>query len=232
MIIVIECLDGGGKSLQQHLLTEALRKRREKVVTLEEPGSHPLGILLRSMLKKVPHDPLYRQLCRLAGVSELRTSPLADRLLFQASRDITLSWAQRDSDKGMFVILTRSWLSTMAYQGYADGGDVEYIRRECEHVIDGRYPDIIFVLDVAVDVASKRRNRRSASEGTHAVDQFEQRGDDYQEKVAAGLLAEAQLEMRNGRNIIILDGNRPADEIHQKILSTVQQLRNSNRSKS
>jgi dTMP kinase len=150
MFIVIEGIDGTGKSTQARLLGEWFRNAGREVVLSREPTDGPWGRKLRESAatgRLSPADELdYFLNDRRQHVDELIRPSLA---------------------AGKVVILDRYYFSTMAYQG-ARGFDPADIRRRNEAFAP--VPDHLFILDLGVDAALARIGSRGDT-----ANEFEQR---------------------------------------------------------
>jgi dTMP kinase len=140
LFLVIEGIDGTGKSTQAQRLAEWLRERGREVVTSREPTDGPWGRKLRESAatgRLSPEDELeYFLRDRRQHVEEVIAPALA---------------------AGKVVILDRYYFSTMAYQG-ARGFDPAEIRRRNEEFAP--VPDLLLVLDLEVDAALERIGAR------------------------------------------------------------------------
>ena len=140
LFLVIEGIDGTGKSTQAQRLAEWLRELGREVVTSREPTDGPWGRKLRESAatgRLSPEDELeYFLRDRRQHVEEVIAPALA---------------------AGKVVILDRYYFSTMAYQG-ARGFDPAEIRRRNEEFAP--VPDLLLVLDLEVDVALERIGAR------------------------------------------------------------------------
>ena len=135
-LIVIEGIDGTGKSTQATLLAEALRAQRHEVVQSHEPTDGPWGKKLRESATTG----------RLSIEDELEYF-IKDRQ--QHVEELIIPTIQR----GGIVILDRYYFSSMAYQG-ARGIDPAEIRRQNEAFAP--LPDLLIILDLNVDTALER----------------------------------------------------------------------------
>jgi dTMP kinase len=136
LFIVIEGIDGTGKSTQSRRLGEWFSDQGREVLLSREPTDGPWGKKLResaSTGRLSPEDELeYFLKDRQQHVEELIKPALA---------------------AGKVVILDRYYFSTMAYQG-ARGFDPEEIRRRNETFAP--VPDLLLILDLGVDAALER----------------------------------------------------------------------------
>lgn len=150
MFIVIEGIDGTGKSTQARRLADHMISQGKTVVLSHEPTDGPWGTLLRNSADTG----------RLSPEKELETF-LKDR-----QQHVTEKIAPALA-AGHTVILDRYYFSTMAYQG-ARGFDPQEIRKRNEAFAP--IPDLLLILDLDVDTAIARIGRR----GDH-TNEFEQR---------------------------------------------------------
>ncbi|MGB1260272.1 MAG: dTMP kinase, partial [Akkermansiaceae bacterium] len=135
-LIVIEGIDGTGKSTQAQLLADALRRAGHEVVQSFEPTNGPWGKKLRESATTG----------RLSSKEELEYF-LKDRA--QHVHELISPTVAR----GGIVILDRYYFSSMAYQG-ARGIDPQMIREENEKFAP--QPDYLLILDLPVDDALER----------------------------------------------------------------------------
>ena len=142
MLIVVEGIDGSGKSTQARMLYEALLERGYKVSLIYEPTDSEYGEAIRQKLKSGDYTPL-----------ELYELFLKDREL-NAKRILDLM------NKGTIVIMDRYFISTIAYQG-AQGIPIDKIVDDHKEM---PRPDIIFILDIPPKVALTRIRPRDTFE--------------------------------------------------------------------
>ncbi len=140
LLIVVEGIDGTGKSSQVKMLADALRAHGESVLQDCEPSDGPFGKILR------------------ASMTEGRLSPQDELDLFHKDRkqhidDVILPALEQ----GTHVVLDRYYFSTMAYQG-ANGFDVAELRATNESFAPA--PDLLFILDLDADSALNRIGAR------------------------------------------------------------------------
>lgn len=150
MFIVLEGIDGTGKSTQAKRLAEHFTANGRQVVLSREPTDGPWGTLLRNSAEKG----------RLSPEEELETF-LKDRRQ-HVEEVIAPALAA-----GHVVILDRYYFSTMAYQG-ARGFDPAKIREDNEAFAP--VPDLLLILDLDVDTALTRIGSRGDT-----ANEFEQR---------------------------------------------------------
>ena len=196
--IVFEGGDGSGKSTQARSLLRRLRRRGVKVLRTHEPGGTPLGQSLRRLLKS--GDPM---------------TPMSELLLFEAAR-AQLVWQviKPYLEEGGVVIADRFTSSTMAYQGYGRGLDRELIERLNREATGGLEPDLTVLLDLPVETALARK-------GGGNVDTFDDAPVDFHRKIRRGYSA---LAAADPEGWLVLDGQRPPEELSREIWGKVQTI--------
>lgn len=161
-LIALEGIDGCGKSTQARLLAEELGAQ-----LTHEPGDSHIG-------------PALRQVLLAAGDSAV--SPRAEALLMAADRaQHVAEVVQPALAAGRWVVTDRFSASTLAYQGYGRGLELEFLGRLVAWATDGLEPDLTVLVDVPVEVARARR-------GEVAPDRLERLGPDFHERVRRGYL--------------------------------------------
>ncbi|HOA65020.1 MAG TPA: dTMP kinase [Coprothermobacter proteolyticus] len=148
MFIVVEGIDGCGKSTVASLLAAEIGKKRPVFHTFE-PGH--------------VRDGLYREL-----IMENVDNPFVVAALFTIDRaEHVKKMIKPALAKGEWVVCERYADSTLAYQGYGMGLDKDLINRMNEEAIDGLWPDKIFYLDIEPHLALARlqNKEKDALEG-------------------------------------------------------------------
>ncbi|MCK4450849.1 MAG: dTMP kinase, partial [Anaerolineae bacterium] len=134
MFITLEGPDGSGKTTQIRLLAEWLREQDYEVVLTREPGGTDIGDQIRVVL----HDPRNTAM-------DART----EILLYSASRAQHVAQRIRPAlAAGKIVISDRYADSTLAYQGYGRGLNLETLRTITAFATGGLMPDLTLYLDI------------------------------------------------------------------------------------
>ncbi len=140
LFIVIEGIDGTGKSTQAKLLQKALLDQGQTVTLDHEPSDGPYGKILRD------------------SATTGRLSPQEELDLFHKDRKQHVDELIIPAlNRGETIILDRYYFSTMAYQGQR-GFDQKEIQNT--NLSFAPNPDILFILDLSVDHARKRIGAR------------------------------------------------------------------------
>lgn len=165
-LIAFEGGDASGKSTQAALLANRL-----DAVLTREPGGTAVGERVRDLLL----DPALLDL-----------DPRAEALFMAAARAQHVAEVIRPAlDAGRHVVTDRFADSSLAYQGFGRGLDVEDVRALSAFATGGLWPDVVVLLDVPDDVARERLG---------VLDRFEAAGEDFHRRVVEGFrtLAEAE----------------------------------------
>jgi dTMP kinase len=187
LFITFEGGEGSGKSTQVELLARRLETAGRRVLKLREPGGTPLGEELRQLL-----------LHRRADIS-----PQAELLLFLAARaELVRAVIRPALAEGTIVICDRFSDSTLAYQGYGRGIDLDQVRKLNDSATGGLKPDLTVLLDLPVEAGRSRKQRDE--------DAFQGEDDTFHERVRQGYLALARQEPDRW---LVLDATRPAEEL-------------------
>jgi dTMP kinase len=167
--ITVEGIEGCGKSTLVAGLSERLRSAGKETIVTREPGGTPVGDAIR----------------RIFLEPGLQVAPLTEALLINAAR------AQHVVDaigpalhRGAVVLCDRFVDSTLAYQGYGRGIDLEFLRDLCDAATGGLVPDATIVLDLPVAISRERTASRDGSRG----DRMEREDPDFYERVRRGFL--------------------------------------------
>lgn len=198
MFVVIEGIEGSGKTTLLSGLAEGLRADGRDAVVTREPGGTPLGDSIRALF-----------LARTLAID-----PLAEALLVNASRAQHVEAVVRpELEAGRIVVCDRFVDSTLAYQGYGRGLDLERLRRICDIATGGLEPDLVLLIDMPVEVARGRLQQRD-----EALDRIERENGGFHERVRRGFLALAKSPRHR-----VLDGTLPPEQLLKEALSAVRE---------
>ena len=201
VFITFEGGDGAGKTTQIDKLRGWLERQGHTVVVTREPGGTDIGVELRNI---VLHHRGF-------------LAPRAEALLYAADRAHHIHTVVRPAlERGDVVVQDRYFDSSVAYQGAGRVLSETEVRDLSLWATEHLMPQLTVVLDIPADVARARR------EGDNRVlDRLEAEADDCHERVreAYHRLADAEPE-----RFLMIDGERPADDIHAEVVSRVQAL--------
>ena len=202
--ITFEGGDGTGKSTQIKLLQRHLIAEGKSCLTTREPGGTPLGQLLRKILLQSGNHPI-------SSSTELFLY-LADRA--QHVHEVIAPAITQ----GKIVLSDRHTDSTVAYQGYGRGFDVQLLLSLNRIASQGLTPDITFLLDCPVQLGLSRTiHRRSGPLIAEGADRFENENLEFHEKVRQGFLDLARAEP--GRFYII-----DASQSEREVFAAVKEI--------
>jgi dTMP kinase len=204
--ITFEGGDGTGKTTQLKALESHLRDNGRSCISTREPGGTSLGKLIRQVLLEVGKQPI-------ASPTELFLY-LADRA--QHVQEVILPAI----DGGKVVLCDRYTDSTLAYQGYGRGIDLDLLRQLNEFANRGVKPDLTLLLDCPVELGLSRTTQRlsSADSARGREDRFEREKVEFHEKVRAGFLTMARAEPERFR---IIDASRSVAQVSFEIQSVI-----------
>lgn len=198
MFITFEGPDGSGKTTQARLLAEYLTRRGYPVVHTREPGGTVISEQIREVVLTTKNQGMRHE---------------TEALLFSAARaQIVAELIRPALQAGKIVICDRYADSTLAYQGYGLGLDLDALRAITRFATQGLVPDFTFYVDVPVEIGLARRHRGE----TNRLDQKEVA---YHQRVRDGYLALAQAEPARW---IVVDGTYTIEHVQQTIQEEIQ----------
>jgi len=200
MFITLEGPDGSGKTTQARLLAEWLREQGYEVVLTREPGGTDIGDQIRQVL----HDP-----CNTA--MDART----EILLYSASRAQHVAQRMRTAlAAGKIVISDRYADSTLAYQGYGRGLDLEKLRTITVFATGGLTPDLTFYLDITSQEGLQRRQLGGDEWNRLDAEKLE-----FHQRVRAGYL---ELVKQEPERWVVINAARSVEEVQAEVRTLVR----------
>lgn len=194
--IVLEGLDGAGKTTQRDLAQRHIAGLGYETISVIEPGATDIGSDLRGIIK-----------------SDKQRSPMTNLALFTADRaELAHQILEPATDRGAIVIADRNWASSYAYQGFGESVDLSLIEGFSSNAL-GKFlmPRVGIIIDVPTEVALNRV--RARDEGS---DYFEKKGEEFFEKVRQGYL-----DFAKKYNWPVVDGDRDITSVHREILAII-----------
>lgn len=198
--------EGSGKTTQIRLLYEKLVERGSLTVCTREPG----GTLIGEQIRNVLHD-LKNEAMR----------PNTEVLLYSAARAQHVGQVIRPAlERGEIVISDRYAESTLAYQGYGHGLDLNTLKMITDFATGGLQPDLVIYLDldVAIGLQRKLRDRR---EGRGEWNRMDQQDIAFHRQVREGYLDMAR---RDPDRWLVIDATQPVKVVHRVISNRVETL--------
>ena len=192
--IVLEGIEGAGKSTIQESLAVALRDDGYEVVNVREPGSTATGEGIRRLL--LDGDDM---------------SPWTEALLFAAQRSqLAAEVIEPAVNRGAWVIGDRSVYSSLAYQGGGRGLGIEAVRAVNQAGLGSTWPDLVIVLDVDPEAGLARQD---------GEDRIGGQGVPFQRQVARFY---AELAATDSDILVMLDGTGDLDDVAGRVVDLVR----------
>lgn len=205
MFVTVEGVEGAGKSTLMGLLAAELERRGLSFVCTREPGGCGLGAKIRPLLLDVSS----------------RVDSRAELFLFLADR------AQHVADtirpallRGDWVLCDRYADSTIAYQGYGRGMDVERLQQLNDYATGGLWPDRTLLLDLPVEAGLARALERNGREGLSLSEgRFEAEALAFHRRIREGFLARAA---QWPERFCVLDAMLPPEQMLAEALKALE----------
>ena len=199
-LVSLEGPEGAGKTSVLEALIPILEDRGIEVLSTREPG----GVLIGEKIREVILDPIHTEM-----------DPKTELLLYIASRRQHLVEKVLPAlAAGKLVIMDRFIDSSVAYQGFGRGLDIEAIDWLNEFATDGLKPDLTLYFDIEVEEGLARIVANSDRE----VNRLDMEGLDLHRKVRQGYLS---LLEKEANRIVKIDASLPLDQV---IENTQEQL--------
>ncbi len=202
-LITFEGGEGAGKTTQAKELTKWLQESvGVKVITTREPGGTPTGEVIRQLLQ---HDLSGEPLC-----------DATEALLFCASRaQLCKNVLAPALNEGTWVVLDRFTDSTLAYQGYGRGFNVEQLRNINDFATGEVKPDLTILIDISLEVGFSRISKR----GDGTKDRIEQAPLEFHRRLHDGYL---EMAAREPERFVIVDGSQTPEKVQEDIRNIVR----------
>lgn len=204
LLVVIEGTDGSGKSTQLELLKKYLQDQSYGVMVSEWKTSR--------LIADVIDDAKDRNLLNATTYSLLYAADFADRLENQIVPAL----------KSGFVVLLDRYYYTALARDVVRGQNIEWVKNLYEYAPE---PDLVFYLDMPVDVLLKRII------GTSGLDFYESGRDvgfstDFYNsfEIYQNKCLEQYEKMKKAYGFISIDGTKTISDIHKIMKSEVQKI--------
>ena len=198
-LVSLEGPEGAGKTSVLEALIPILEDRGVKVLSTREPG----GVLIGEKIREVILDPSHTEM-----------DPKTELLLYIASRRQHLVEKVLPAlAAGKLVIMDRFIDSSVAYQGFGRGLDIDAIDWLNEFATDGLKPDLTLYFDIEVEEGLAR----IAANSDREVNRLDMEDLDLHRKVRQGYLS---LLEKEADRIVKIDASLPLDQV----IENTQQL--------
>ena len=194
--ITFEGFEGSGKSTQARLLCRYLKSKGKNILHIREPG----GVLISEKIRNI-----------LLDVNNKGMSKICETLLYMAARaQLVEEIIAPALKKGRTVICDRFLDSTISYQGYGAGVDLNFIRQAGKAATQNITPDLTLLFDIPVKKGLSRTGK--------VKDRIELRSLKYHNRVRNGYL---RLARQNPQRIKIIKVEGSKEEIQKEVRKTI-----------
>lgn len=202
-LIIIDGIDGSGKSTQTEMLKERLSDGQ--VCFSRQPGGTPLSEKIRDVF---------------SSVEAVEASALTQFFLMWASRT---NWVEKvvipNTERGTPVISNRGDSATFAYQVYArEARELEEEFWRMRELVMGKHKPKIHII---IDVSAKEARRRMNADKHRTKSLFDVKPLEFHERARAGFRAFAE---KLPGEVIIVNGLRDRNVIHKEVYGIVSEI--------
>ena len=205
MYIAFEGIEGSGKSVQIDILKKFLEKKGLKYIITKEPGSTDIGAEIRKIL-------LNSEFSGMGHLTEI--------FLYLSDRAEHYDKIIKPNINKVDVIISdRSLYSTLVYQGFGRGIDMNLLKQLNGIVTENILPDYVFLIDLPVETGLKRALKREETNKSNQ-DRFEKERMGFHYKIREGY----QFFYKNSKNWFIFDGKKSIEDIALDIEKTIEEI--------
>ena len=198
LFITFEGADGSGKTTQLNKVKSFLEQNGYNTIVTREPGALKLGQKIREILLH----------------SEEKVSDKCEMFLFLADRAQHVETLIKPSiEQGKIVLCDRYTDSTIAYQGYARGQDINLLNNLNNIAINGTVPDLTILFDVSTEIAQERIGNEK--------DRMESTGIEFNKKVRNGY---KELQKANPERIKCVNADNDIEKVFEETKKLIQCL--------
>ncbi len=199
MFITLEGPDGSGKTSQVPPLEEFMQKQGLPVLALREPGGTEISEQVRQVIMTLKNTGM---------------NPRTEILLFLAARAQLVAEVIRPAlNQGKVILCDRYADSTLAYQGYGHGVDLEILRSMLDFATGRLYPDLTLLLDIETE-AGLRRKRRAGGEWNR-LDAYDV---DFHRRVRQGYF---ELAASEPERWVVIDASQPPEVVQSAMRQAI-----------
>ncbi len=198
MFITLEGPEGSGKTSHIPYLVEFLREKGYTVFPTREPGGTSIG----EQIREVIHD-----------LKNAEMHPRTETLLYQAARaQIVEQVIKPRLAAGEIVLSDRYFDSTIAYQGYGHGQELEQVRQLVRYATGGLTPDLTVLLDLEVEIGLQRKSKQ---EEWNRMDAYTV---DFHKRVRAGYLELVKQEPKRWK---VVDSSQKWEAVQEELRKVI-----------
>ncbi len=196
LFITFEGIDGSGKTTQLNKVKTFLETKGYNVITTREPGAMELGKKIREILLHY----------------EGEVSDKSEMFLFLADRAQHVEKLIKPAiEEGKIVLCDRHTDSTIAYQGYGRGQDINILKDLNRIAVNGIIPDLTLLFDVSLETSQNRVGDEK--------DRMESSGIEFLKKVRNGYL---ELLKEHPRRIKIINANNNIETVFEETKTVIE----------
>ncbi len=193
VFVSLEGPEGAGKSTVAQTLVAGLRSKGHEVVLTREPGEGDVGSRIRQIL--------------LEGEG---ITSRCELFLFLADRAQHVETVIKPAlAEGKVVVCDRYADSTVVYQGYGRGIQVEALRKWNDFATSGLSPDVTLLLDLSPAIGLERLRTK---------DRLDREPLDFHERVRNGFLQEAA---RDAKRWVVINADQNPADVAAQCLQTI-----------
>ena len=196
--VVVEGLEGAGKSTAIDVVKQYLQQAGHDVVCTREPGGTPLAESLRTLVKQVQTSEI------VAAKTELL-------LMYAARMQLLTNVIKPALEQGKWVLGDRHDMSSRAYQGGGRQLDEAFINQLRQAVLEGITPDLTLYLDIDPVIGLQRAKARGG------LDRIEQEQLGFFQRTRDKYLQIAASEP----NIVTIDASQPIEQVRSSLVSAL-----------
>ncbi|MEI8377393.1 MAG: dTMP kinase [bacterium] len=202
LFITLEGADGSGKTTQMDRIVQFFEQNKIDYIVTREPGGMDLGQKIRDIL--LNYDGEVDSTCEMFLY-------LADRAQHMQTK------IKKALAEGKVVLCDRHTDSTLAYQGYARGLDIDEINLLNNIATRGKKPDLTLLFDVDTSVAMQRVGNRADK------DRMESEGAKFHQKVRQGYL---EIAKKEPERIKVVNSNLDIEAVWSQVSNLLRDFLN------
>ena len=202
--ITLEGGEGSGKTSQAKILQQYLSDCNIKSIITKEPGGTVLADQLRSLLLS----------------KEIKDAATEFALLTAARRDHVMNLIRPKLAEGFVVICDRFLDSSLVYQGFVKGLDMEMMMRVHQYLVGDITPDITFLLDIDPEISTKRLRNND-----RVFNHYDASGIEFHKKIREGFL---KISERFSSRVVVINAGESSDNVAFQIRFHIDKIVNLN----
>lgn len=197
--ISLEGGEGSGKTTQAAFLINYLNEEGFQTIAAREPGGTEISEQIRNII---------------LNPENAKMNPRTETLLFQAARAQIVEEVYRPSlERGYILIADRFFDSTIAYQGFAHGQNIDEIKKLINYATGDLTPDLTVFFDVDPKLGLSRRR------GHGDVNRLDSMDIKFHEEVHNGYL---EMVLEDPRRWKVVDANKSIDDVWKEFRKVVE----------